>query len=163
MTALTEVQKQWAENTENKEKTGILMWDLSAAFDCLDINILCDKLELYGFKENTVSWFRSFLSNRSQKVKIGDTLSESVSLHSGVPQGGIISPLLYIIYVADLQLHLKHSKVTTYADDTKTCVSNRILAKVIQMLEEDALNVLRYMASNGLVANPNKYRCSNWP
>ena len=103
MTALTEVQKQWADNSENKEKTGILMWDLSAAFDCLDINILCDKLKIYGFQVNTVRWFRSFLSDRSQKVKIGETLSQSANLQSGVPQGGIISPLLYIIYVADLQ------------------------------------------------------------
>ena len=85
MTALTEVQKQWAENTENKEKTGILMWDLSAAFDCLDINILCEKLKQYGFAEHTVKWFRSFLSKRSQRVKIGETLSESKPLHSGVP------------------------------------------------------------------------------
>ena len=85
-----------------------------------------------------MNWFRSFLSNRSQRVKIGDTLSEPKNLNSGVPQGGIISPLLYIIYVADLQLWLKHSKVTTYADDTKTCVSHRLLAKVVEMLEEDA-------------------------
>ena len=73
-----------------------------------------------------------------------------------MPQGGIVSPLLYIIYVADLQLWFKHSRVTTYADDTKTCVSHRILAKVIEMLEEDAKNVLIFMASNGLVANPPK-------
>ena len=79
-----------------------------------------------------------------------------MKLHSGVPQGGIISPLLYILYVADLQLWLKHSKVITYADDTKTSVSHRLLAKIIEMLEEDALNVLKFMASNGLVANPNK-------
>ena len=83
-------------------------------------------------------------------------MSESIKLHSGVPQGGIISPLLYIIYVADLQLWLKHSKVTSYADDTKTCVSHGLLTKVIEMLEEDAKNVLMSMASNGLVANPQK-------
>ena len=81
------------------------MWDLSAAFDCLDINILCDKLKIYGFKENSVKWFWSFLTDRSQKVKIGDNLSKPINLHCGVPQGGIISPLLYIIYVADLQLY----------------------------------------------------------
>ena len=156
MTALSEVQKQWAVNTENKEKTGILMWDLSAVLDCLDTNILCDKLGLYGFGENTVRWFRSFLTNRSQCLKIGDSISEAISLLSGVSQGEIISPLLYIIYVADLQMWLKHCKVTTYADNTKTCVSHRILAKVIQMLEEDAKSVLEYMASNGFVANPKK-------
>ena len=156
MTALTEVQKQWAENSENKEKTGILMWDLSAAFDCLDINIMCDKLVLYGFQENTVKWFRSFLASRSQRVKIGEYLSNPINLQSGVPQGGIISPLLYIIYVADLQLWLKFSKVTTYADDTKTCVSHKLLNKMKEMLEHHALRVLQFMASNGLVANPKK-------
>ena len=67
-----------------------------------------------------------------------------------------LSPLLYIIYVADLQLWLKHSKVTTYADDKKTCVSHKLLEKIIAMLEEDAKNVLQFMASNGLVANPKK-------
>ena len=51
MTALTEVQKQWAENSQRKEKTGILMWNLSAAFDCLDKDIMCEKLVLYGFQD----------------------------------------------------------------------------------------------------------------
>ena len=55
-----------------------------------------------------------------------------------------------------MQLWLKHSKVTTYADDTKTCVSHKLLEKIIVMLEEDAKNVLQFMASNGLVANPKK-------
>ena len=63
---------------------------------------------------------------------------------------------LYIIYVADLQLWLKYVHVTTYADDTCTSVSHRLLSKVKMMLEEDAKNVLRFMASNGLVANASK-------
>ena len=61
-----------------------------------------------------------------------------------------------LLYVADLQLWLKHMKVTSYADDTKTCASHRLLCVVLKMLEEDAKNVLMFMASNGLVANPNK-------
>ena len=88
MTAWSEMQEEWSKNSEDKNMTGILLWDLSAAFDCLDISILCDKLKLYGFSEITVDWFRSFLTNRTQKVKIGDTLSDSCQLHSGVPQGG---------------------------------------------------------------------------
>ena len=114
MTALSEVQTQWADNTNNKEKTGILFWDLTAAFDCLDIDILCDKLALYGFEKMTVEWYRSFLSNRFQCVKIGESVSDKKQLASGVPQGGIVSPLLYIIYVADIQMWLKFSKVTSH-------------------------------------------------
>ena len=74
----------------------------------------------------------------------------------GVPQGGILSPLLYIIYVADLQLWLKYAMITTYADDTSSSVSHKLLSKVKSMLEEDALNVLKFMVSNGLVANASK-------
>ena len=68
----------------------------------------------------------------------------------------ILSPLLFIIYVADLELWLKYIYATTYVDDTSTSVSHKLLAKVKQMLEEAALNVLKFMASNGLVANASK-------
>ena len=71
-------------------------------------------------------------------------------------QGGIIFPLLYIIYVADLQNWLKYVLVTTNADDTSTSISHLLISEVKRMLEEDALNVLKFMASNGLVANPAK-------
>ena len=123
-------------------------WDLTAAFDCLDNEILCRKLEIYGFDKNSVNWFKSFLTNRTQRVRIGGCLSHLEKLISGVPQGGILSPLLNITYVADSQLWLKYVFATTYADDTSTSISHRLLSKVIQMLEEDSLNVL---ASNGLV------------
>ena len=120
MTAWAEVQQLWAKNSAKKETTGVLLWDLSAAFDCLDKEILCKKLSLYGLDEKSVKWFGSFLSERSQIVKIAESLSNPRELNSGVPQGGIISPLLYIIYVADLQDWLKYVLVTTYADDTST-------------------------------------------
>ena len=74
MSALTEVQQKWAINTETKEVTGILLWDLSAAFDCLDSSILCDKLREYGVTENSIKWFNSFLTNRKQRVRIDDML-----------------------------------------------------------------------------------------
>ena len=110
----------------------------------------------HGFTENTISWYRSFLTGRTQRVKIENCLSNSTNLVCGVPQGGILSPLLYIIYVADLMLWLKWSVIITYADDMSTSVSGKSLAEVISKLEEDALAVLKFMASNGLVANATK-------
>ena len=80
------IQQDWATNTEEKHITGVLVWDLSAAFDTLDVELLCKKLELYGLDTLSVSWFRSFLTNRSQKVEIGEAISNSVNLSSGVPQ-----------------------------------------------------------------------------
>ena len=90
MTAHSQMQKDWINNTEKGSKTGILIWDLSAAFDTLDINLLCEKLKLYGFMEKTVHWFKSFLTDRSQRVRIGQTLSDAVTLNTGVPQGGTL-------------------------------------------------------------------------
>ena len=97
MTALSSMQKEWTENTESKKKTGILLWDLSAAFDTLDVELLCKKLEIYGFDKMSCKWFASFLSGRSQRVRIGRSLSNRVMLTSGVPQGGILSPIIYHI------------------------------------------------------------------
>ena len=156
MTAWANIQQEWAINTESKQMTGVMLWDLSAAFDTLDVSILIQKMELFGFTEMTRNWFQAFLTGRSQRVKIGSKVSISKNLKSGVPQGGILSPLLYILYVADLEEWLVHSKASTYADDTKTGVSGTNLDEIKKKLEEDGDNVLRYMASNGLVANPKK-------
>jgi hypothetical protein len=89
-------------------------------------------------------------------VKIGSQISKSVKLRSGVPQGGILSPLLYIVYVADLEEWLIHSTASTYADDTETAVFGEDVEEIKTKLEEDGQGVLRFMASNGLVANPKK-------
>ena len=88
------MQEDWTNNNEEKYMSGILLWGLSAAFDTLDPLILCGKLGLYGFNELSRKWFISYLTNRSQKVKIGQYISKSRKITSGVPQGGILSPLL---------------------------------------------------------------------
>ena len=130
MTALSAIQQEWAENTVNKFITGVLLWDLSAAFDTLNTDILCSKLKIYGFDKLSCAWFRSFLTGRSQRVKIGATLSNRMMLTSGVPQGGILSPIIFVIYGADMELWLKHSSAFTYADDTSSSVKDKEMAMV---------------------------------
>ena len=70
--------KDWIKNKEEGQKTGLLIWDLSVAFDALDIELLCKDLALYGFNDQTLNWFSSFLSNRTQREKI----PSSIKLHS---------------------------------------------------------------------------------
>ena len=156
MTALSAMQQEWSNNTEKGKKTGILLWDLSAAYDTVNPDLFVEKAKLYGASELTCDWFRSFMSGRSQKVKIGQTISERMDINVGVPQGGILSPLIFIIFGADLEDWIKHSHAFTYADDTQTNCSGNTDKEVILKLEEDAIDVLEFMASNGLVANPNK-------
>ena len=156
MTALSAMQKEWIKNTEDGLTTGILVWDLSAAFDTVDTDLLCAKLGLYGFDKLSCAWFKSYLTDRSQKVRIGSTLSESRKLVSGVPQGGTLSPIVFTVYTADLNLWVKKSSVFNYADDTTSDVAHKHLEMVLKHLEVDADAILSFMASNGLVANSSK-------
>ena len=156
MTAWQEIQLDWADKTEQNLVTGVLLWDLSAAFDTLDCDGLCEKLVLFGLQPRSVSWVRSFLTGRSQMVKVGSHVSKTRPVTTGVPQGGVLSPLIFVLFVSDLQDWLSHSTAPTYADDTSTGTSGTTVEDVLKKMEEDADQVLRYMASNGLVANPNK-------
>ena len=156
MSAWNEIQLDWAEKTEQNMVTGVLLWDLSAAFDTLDCQSLCCKLELFGVQPRSVAWVSSFLTGCSQIVRIGVNLSSSLHVPTGVPQGGVLSPLIFVLFVSDLQDWLLHSSAPTYADDTTTGTSCKTVEETIKNMETDSMSVLKYMASNGLVANPKK-------
>ena len=81
--------------------------DMSKAFDLVNHDILLQKLKLYRCNNETIKWFTSYLSSRSQKVYIQLTLSDSKTILSGVPQGSILGPLLFVIYINDISLFLQ--------------------------------------------------------
>ena len=89
----------------------------------LRLTLWTAKVEIYGFQPNTVKWFKSFLSGRSQCVKMGRTITFRMELASGVPQGDVLSPLIFVLYVSDLEAWLKWSSAKTFADDTITGTS----------------------------------------
>jgi flagellin-like hook-associated protein FlgL len=92
----------------------------------------------------------------TQRVKIGSKISSVVQLQSGVRQGGILSPMIFMVYGADVKHWLEHARAFTYADDTSTSAEDKDTKTVLEKLEEDVKNILKFMASNGLVANPSK-------
>ena len=97
-TAMLQMFDTWLDAMENDDISAVIMLDLSAAFDVVDHNILIQKLKLYGLEAETLTWFESYLSDRSQQVFIEGSLSGSLSLDAGVPQGSVLGPLLYIIF-----------------------------------------------------------------
>ena len=92
--------------------------DMSKAFDTLDHTILLEKLNSYGVTGPAHQWLQSYLSNRSQMVKYDNNLSETGAITCGVPQGSVLGPLLFLIFINDLPLATSHSTPDIFADDT---------------------------------------------
>ena len=88
---------QWVEEVEDGCLVGVMMIDLSAAFDMVDHPLLLEKLKLFGLEEGSLSWIRSYLTNRTQNVYVDGCLSPPLDIDCGVPQGSILGPLMYII------------------------------------------------------------------
>ena len=99
----------------------ILYLDFSKAFDLVDHSILLRKLKEKGITGNLLHWIQNFLGNRKQCVRIENTLSREAPLHSGVPQGSVLGPLLFLVYISDLDKNLKDASigVLKYVDDSK--------------------------------------------
>ena len=97
----------------------IIYTDLKKAFDTVPHDLLLAKLEHYGVRNETLKWIASFLDNRKQRVVVDGVASDYCPVESGVPQGGTLSGLFFIIYMNDLPPHLKSTSVSMYADDAK--------------------------------------------
>jgi len=99
--------------------TVLILLDLSKAFDTVDHSLLTAKLHYYGFDDNSVSFFNSYLVNREQIVGVDDLYSNRVTISSGVPQGSVLGPLLFLIYTSDMFNVVSFCNVMGFADDTQ--------------------------------------------
>ena len=118
-TNLLECLDKWTKNFDSGIQTDILYLDYSKCFDTVCHSKLLHKLSKYGVDGPALHWIQSFLNNRIQYVKINSTLSEPASVTSGVPQGSVLGPVLFLCFSADLKNVVKYSEISIYADDTK--------------------------------------------
>ena len=107
------------EITNAPAQTDVIYFDISKAFDSVSHSILLRKLWYFGITGILWTWFKDYLSNRCQRVVINNCYSDSLPVVSGVPQGSILGPLLFIIYINDIASVVLHSLVLKFADDTK--------------------------------------------
>ena len=103
---------------DKQQLTGAAFVDLKKTFDLVDHHCLLHKLQHYGVRGRSLTWFRNYLTIRSQRVQYGKELSSSLPLDFGVPQGSLLGPLLPVIYINDLPKCLMHWEINMYADDT---------------------------------------------
>ncbi len=135
---------------------GVLFLDLTKAFDTVDHEILCRKLKLLGFKSQSVAWFRSYLENRIQYTQVNNHLSSVGKISCGVPQGSILGPLLFCIYVNDLGSCLKTGHSFMYADDTALTFSGHSTCELTHDMNTELLNINDWFLANRLMINAKK-------
>ena len=136
--------------------TASLYIDLRKAFDTVNHGRLLAKLQLYGIEEQELLWLESYLFGRYQSVCFENTFSTSNVVTCGVPQGSILGPLLFVLYVNDLHTELEHCRVLMYADDTVIFYSNASSKNIEEIINKEVQRVADWLRENILVINLKK-------
>ena len=137
-------------------KVGAVMMDLSKAFDCLRHDLLIAKLHAYGFSHDALPLIYSYLHNRQQRVKVNGSFSSLKQLTLGVPQGSVLGPLLFNIYINDLLFSLNNTDVCNYADDTTLFACDIDTDSVAATLELDSARAIKWFSDNYMKLNEDK-------
>ena len=130
--------------------------DLKKAFDTVDHSILLDKLDYYGFRGTMNLWFKSYLSNRSQTTEIDGYVSEESVTAYGVPQGSVLGPLLFLIYINDIQMISNKLKFYLFADDTNLLYADKNLKSLENTINKELRNLSSWLRANKLTLNIKK-------
>ena len=155
-TALAIFVERWKEILDKKGFAVAMLMDLSKAFDTIDHDLLIAKLSAYGFGYSSLKLIHSYLSDRWQRVKVENTFSKWTELDQGVPQGSVLGPLLFNIYLNDLFFVLEEADICNFADDTTPYVCGLSLSEVLKKLELYSESALDWFEYNFMKLNPEK-------
>ena len=156
-TSLHRVIDDWLENVNESQITGICMLDIAKCFDTIDHDLLLKKLSLYGIKNIELEWFKSYLHQRQQAVLCNGKLSSFVDISSGVPQGSVLGPFLFLLFINDISnFAVNGCLINLFADDTIIYTCGDSIDEVQNKLQTCLDNICNWYNRNRLVINIEK-------
>ena len=157
-TALSLLNDNWLTSINNSEISGSVFLDFSKAFDLISHKILIHKLSLYLNNSESLGFFESFLSERTQRVFVHGKYSQEGHVQHGVPQGSVLGPLLFCLFINDLPLYVSSPTTDTHmlADDTTLHTSGKTLHVVESNLQDSLNGVQQWCSINEMMLNPTK-------
>ena len=149
-TALLDCTNDWYVNIDRKMFNIVVLIDLKKAFDTVDHQILLKKLELHGIKGQALTLLKSYLTNRNQKCQVKSSFSSERPIKCGVPQGSILGPLFFLLYINDLPECLNKTKPRLFADDTNLTASGDSITDLEAAVNSDLENLRKWLIANKL-------------
>ena len=140
-------------NIDNGSMNSVVFLDIRKAFDTIDHQILIKKLSQYGIQDDELNFFESYLENRKRCCSVNGKLSDRQKIEYGVPQGSILGPLLFIIYVNDLPLFVTNAQISMHADDTSLYNNIKSVSEIKDNLIPAFLKICDWLRSNKLSLN----------
>jgi hypothetical protein len=156
--ALLKLLNSWQKYLDNSGFVVTVLMDLSKAYDCLPHDLIIAKLQAYGFDKKSLRLLYSYLQNRKQRVKIGNQYSDWIDILIGVPQGSILGPLFFNIFINDLFLFIEKTEICNFADDNTIYSCGHDLSLLVNHIIHDMKIVLKWFTINSLKANPDKFQ-----
>ena len=155
-TALLNLTEDLLNGMDKGLVTGFVALDLKRAFDTVDHGILIEKLRMYGFNEASVLWFMNYLRGRTQCTCVNGSLSPLSEVEFGVPQGSILGPMLFLLFINDISESVKHCQLSLYANDTCLYVSSLDPYHIEKCINQDLKTIASWLSANNLILNASK-------